>query len=241
MWGCITQLLWMNCRMATWIGAMNHAVLCWTHSQMPYPAQRFFSVTNVPSSAVRVTEMWCSGQRWIPISCRSWNIIHHMWWYGWVWHQIMWLDLTFSMDQWMQHLIWQCWRRGSYVGWETEDSWITCSCSTMGHPHTSLFLCAMFWMNIFQAAGLAVAHRHLRHHCRGHHIVLTLPHQTIHWGDIIKGRVAAHRYNNNEDLRRAVEDAFRTITPKMLRRMSHRTWRRIRLCVQHQGAHTDSL
>lgn len=68
---------------------------------------------------------------------------------------------------------------------------------------------------------------------------LTTPDNSL-WG-IIKGRVAARRYNNNEDLRRAVEDAFRTITPKMLRRMSQRTWRRIRLCVQHQGAHTDSL
>jgi len=58
---------------------------------------------------------------------------------------------------------------------------------------------------------------------------------------IIKGRVAARRYNNNEDLHRTVEDAFHTIIPKMLRRMSQRTWRRIRLCVQHQGAHTDSL
>jgi hypothetical protein len=35
--------------MATWIGVVSRAVLCWTHSQMPYPAQRFFSVTNVPS------------------------------------------------------------------------------------------------------------------------------------------------------------------------------------------------
>jgi len=35
------------------------------------------------------------------------------------------------------------------------------------------------------------------------------------WG-IIKGRVAARRYNNNKDLRRAVEDAFCTVTPKML-------------------------
>ena len=32
----------------------------------------------------------------------------------------------------------------------------------------------------------------------------------------IKDIVAARRYNNNEDLRRAVEDAFRTVTPKML-------------------------
>jgi hypothetical protein len=33
---------------------------------------------------------------------------------------------------------------------------------------------------------------------------------------IIKGKVAARRYNNIEDLRRAVEDAFRKITPIML-------------------------
>jgi hypothetical protein len=69
---------------------------------------------------------------------------------------------------------------------------------------------------------------------------LTTPNNSL-WG-IIKGRVAARRYNNNnEDLRRAVEDALRTITPKILRRMSQRTWRRICLCVQHHGADTDSL
>ena len=149
---------------------------------MPYPAQRFFSVTNVPSIAVRATEMWCSAQRRIPISRRSWNIIHRMWWYGRVWHQIIWLDLTFSMDRWMWHLNRQCWRRCSYLSWETEESWITCGCSTMEHPHTSRFLCAMFWTNIFQAAGLAMVHRHLRHHCDGHHVVLILPHQTIRCG-----------------------------------------------------------
>ena len=67
---------------------------------------------------------------------------------------------------------------------------------------------------------------------------LTTPDNSL-WG-IIKGRVAARRYNKNEDLCRAVEEAFRKVTPKMLRRMSQRTWRSIRLCVQHQGAHTDS-
>ena len=92
------------------------------------------------------------------------------------------LDLTFLMDQWMRHLIWQCWRRGSYLSWETEDSWMMCGCSMMGHLHTSLFLRAMFWTNIFQATGLAVAHWHLQYHCHGHHVVLTLPHQTIHFG-----------------------------------------------------------
>ena len=103
-------------------------------------------------------------------------------------HVMIWAGMTsdyligpyFSMDRWMRHLIRQCWRRGSYHSWETEDSWMTCGCSTMGH--TSLFLCAMFWTNVFQAARLAVAHRHLRHHCHDHHVVLTLPHQTIRCG-----------------------------------------------------------
>ena len=64
---------------------------------------------------------------------------------------------------------------------------MTCGCSTMGHPHTSLFLCAKFWTNDFQAAGLAMAHRHLRHHCHDHHVVLTLPHHTIHCGVLSRG------------------------------------------------------
>jgi hypothetical protein len=65
MWGRIAQLLWMNCRMATWIGAMNHAVLCWTHSQVPYPAQRFFSVTNVPSIYVLRAVLCCVNLNWV--------------------------------------------------------------------------------------------------------------------------------------------------------------------------------
>jgi len=43
---------------------------------------------------------------------------------------------------------------------------------------------------------------------------LTTPGNSL-WG-IIKGRVATHHYNNKQDLRRAVEDAFRTVIPKML-------------------------
>ncbi|GFG31169.1 hypothetical protein Cfor_00573, partial [Coptotermes formosanus] len=66
-------------------------------------------------------------------------------------------------------------------------SWMTCGCSTMGHPHTSLFLCAMFRTNIFQAAGLAVAHRHLRHHWHGHHVFLTFSPQKIRCGVLSMG------------------------------------------------------
>ena len=43
---------------------------------------------------------------------------------------------------------------------------------------------------------------------------LTTPDNSL-WG-IIKGRVAARHYNNNEDLCRTVEDAFHTFTPKIL-------------------------
>ena len=39
---------------------------------------RFFPVTNVPSVAVRATEMWRSGQRRIPVSRRRWTIIQRM-------------------------------------------------------------------------------------------------------------------------------------------------------------------
>ena len=54
-------------------------------------------------------------------------------------------------------------------------------------------------------------------------------------------RATARRYTIKEELRRAVEDAFRTITPQMFRRMSRRTWRRIRLPVQHHGPRADPL
>ena len=60
------------------------------------------------------------------------------------------------------------------------------------------------------------------------------------WG-VIKEHVSARRYATNEELRNAVEDAFRTITPDMLQNMSRRTWRRMKLCLQHDGEHTDIL
>lgn len=57
------------------------------------------------------------------------------------------------------------------------------------------------------------------------------------WGSI-KGRVAAYLYTYDEELPRAAEDAFRKIISQKHRRMSQR---RVRLCFQHQGAHTDPL
>ncbi|KAJ4444655.1 hypothetical protein ANN_06451 [Periplaneta americana] len=49
------------------------------------------------------------------------------------------------------------------------------------------------------------------------------------WG-IIKQHVSKHRYQTIEDLKQAVREAFREIKPPLLRKISHRTWRRIILC-----------
>jgi hypothetical protein len=54
---------------------------------------------------------------------------------------------------------------------------------------------------------------------------------------IIMGQVAAHRCHNNDELHRAVEQVFTSVTPQMLRCMSHRTQQCIRLCSRHDGAH----
>jgi len=78
--------------------------------------------------AVHLTGMWCSGHGRIPVAHRSWNITHRMWWLVRVWHQIMWWDLTFSMNSWTQHLIWQCWRHGSNLSSEKgSHRWRGCS------------------------------------------------------------------------------------------------------------------
>lgn len=60
------------------------------------------------------------------------------------------------------------------------------------------------------------------------------------WG-FIKEEVRKHRYVTNEQLRNGVREAFARVTPVMLKRMSKRTWRRIQLCVDNGGMHTDVL
>ncbi|KAJ4439543.1 hypothetical protein ANN_07667 [Periplaneta americana] len=52
---------------------------------------------------------------------------------------------------------------------------------------------------------------------------------------IIKQHVSKHRYQTIEDLKQAVRKAFREITPPLLRKISHTTWRRIILCRDNDG------
>ncbi|GFG31668.1 hypothetical protein Cfor_04831 [Coptotermes formosanus] len=179
---------------------MNHAVLCWTRSQMPYPAQRFFSVMNVPYfgpyffdgpvNAASYSEML---ETWLIPQPRERGLMNDVW----LQHDGAPTHFALSVRDVLNERFPGCWiGRGSPTSPES-----------------------LPWPP--------------RNPDR------TTPDNLL-WG-IIKGRVAAHHYNNNKDLRRAVEDYFHTITPKMLRRMSQKTWRHIRLCVQHHGAHTDSL
>jgi hypothetical protein len=63
-------------------------------------------------------------------------------------------------------------------------------------------------------AALAVAHRHLRHHCHGHHVVLTLPHQTIRCGVLSRKEWPRVTTTTTKICAELWKDAFRTITPK---------------------------
>ena len=60
------------------------------------------------------------------------------------------------------------------------------------------------------------------------------------WG-IIKQKVLKQRYQAVEELKQAVREAFREITPPILRKISHRAWRRIIVYRDNDGAHTDIL
>jgi len=60
------------------------------------------------------------------------------------------------------------------------------------------------------------------------------------WG-YIKDIVSKQRYHSDDEVKAAVTATFGTLTPAMLIKMSHRTWRRIILCSENEGQHTDVL
>jgi hypothetical protein len=57
----------------------------------------------------------------------------------------------------------------------------------------------------------------------------------------VKERVSAQRIQTVDELRESVLAAFGAITPVMLRNASRRTWRRITLCRDNDGIHTDVI
>jgi hypothetical protein len=145
------RISWISCQLPTWIGVVTH-VLCWTHSQILYGAQRFFSLMNV-----RATEIWCSGQRRIPILRSGCSKFQRMWRYGRVCHQISWLDLI--LDETL--------KTASYLA--ISNAWLKPQLrdrgiSRWGNRTLPSSWARRFERTFFQAAGLAVVGRHLWYH-----------------------------------------------------------------------------
>jgi hypothetical protein len=55
----------------------------------------------------------------------------------------------------------------------------------------------------------------------------------------VKEHVSHIRMQNIAELKQTVLTAFSLITQQMLRKASKRTWRRMKICVKHEGAHTE--
>ena len=94
-------------------------------------------------------------------------------------------------------------------------------------------------MKFFPVVGLAVDLPPCQLHLTGLLEVLTLLHVTILYGDFTKEKVAQHCNTNTNELTQAVTDAFNEVTHQMFERISHRTWRRINICYDNDGAQTD--
>lgn len=57
----------------------------------------------------------------------------------------------------------------------------------------------------------------------------------------VKEQVSSKRLHSIDELKQAVRDAFGQIKSIMLKRACRRTWRRIQLCKENDGIHTDTL
>ena len=57
---------------------------------------------------------------------------------------------------------------------------------------------------------------------------------------LLKKNLSIIRVDSVEQLKREIIRILRTISPEMLRRASRRTWRRIQLWAENDGAHTET-
>ena len=68
---------------------------------------------------------------------------------------------------------------------------------------------------------------------------LTTPDNSL-WG-FIKGQVSGIRYETIDQLKHAIIAAFASVSRNSLQKMAQRTWRRMELCKNNEGQHTDPL
>ena len=57
----------------------------------------------------------------------------------------------------------------------------------------------------------------------------------------IKGQVSGIRYETIDQLKHAIIAAFASVLRNSLQKMAQRTWRRMGLCKNNEGQHTDPL
>ena len=57
----------------------------------------------------------------------------------------------------------------------------------------------------------------------------------------MREKIARQRYTNTDELKQAVTDTFNEVTHQILGRMSDRTWRRISICNDNNGAQKNSI
>ena len=58
---------------------------------------------------------------------------------------------------------------------------------------------------------------------------------------VIKGQVSGIRYETIDQLKHAIIAAFASVSRNSLQKMAQRTWRRMELCKNNEGQHTDPL
>ena len=57
----------------------------------------------------------------------------------------------------------------------------------------------------------------------------------------IKGQVSGIRYETIDQLKHAIIAAFASVSRNSFQKMAQRTWRRMELCKNNEGQHTDPL
>ena len=184
--------------------------------------------------------MYGTPSRKIHTFMKSWKITLRMWWYGQPWTAGTCLGRSFSAVLWISIGTWTCCRPGFFLSWGSTELKRHAGFNKMGHLPIMPLQYANTLMKYFLGYG-----------CRGSPVLpaplawpprspdLTICDNSL-WR-FIKGIVSQSRYNTTDELRDAVRQAFRQVTSAMLRKMWHRTWRRIILYHENDGTQTDLL
>jgi hypothetical protein len=187
-----------------------------------------------------ILETLSFGLRRTPIFTKSWRETHLTLCCGLDWVQHTCLALSSFAAPLLDRLTTTCLANGWYHNCNKWGSKTLLSCNLMEHHHT--LPCTRDYLNetfpgwwIGRGSGASTAPFAWPPRSPD----LTTPDSAL-WG-FIRERVGKMQYRTTEVLRAAVKEAFTHVTPDYLRKTSARTWRRIQLCYDNEGLHTDVL